>query len=137
MKIAEVMNGNPVYVNHQATVAEAARLMRDNDIGFVPVEQDDKMVGMLTDRDISIRVVADARDPEQTMAGDVMTAAVHFAIDDQDVTEARRLMEKERIRRLPVVNRDKRLVGIVALSDLTQAEKGTVRAGEVLEEITQ
>lgn len=131
MKIVDVMTGKPRYVPHTTMVSEAARIMRDDDIGFVPVEKDDRMVGMLTDRDITVRCCAADQNPGETAVEDVMTKDVQWLFDDQDVGEAERLMQRQQIRRLPVVNRAKRLVGVVSLGDLaTEAgdEQETLRA---------
>lgn len=137
MKIAQLMHGEPMYLNCRKNVAEAARLMRDNDIGFVPVEKDDKMVGMLTDRDIAVRVVADGKNPETTALEDAMTEAVHFVVEDDDAEKAKEMMERRQIRRLPVIDREKQLVGVISLSDLTRQDFGAEEAGEALRQVTQ
>ena len=87
-------------------------------MGVLPVCNGDRLVGMLTDRDVTIRVVADGRDPKTTTVEQAMTRQVVYCFEDQDIEEAERVMEKHQIRRLPVLDRDKRIVGIVSLGDL-------------------
>lgn len=118
MRIADIMTDKPRYIHVDTTVAQAAQIMRDDDIGFVPVEKDDKMVGMLTDRDITIRAVAAGENPDTITAATVMTPDVEWLYDDQDINDAKDVMEAKQVRRLPIVNRDKRLVGMLSLGDL-------------------
>lgn len=118
MRIADIMTDKPRYIHIDTTVAQAAQIMRDDDIGFVPVEQEDKMVGMLTDRDITIRAVAAGENPDRVTAATIMTPDVEWLYDDQDINDAKDVMEAKQVRRLPIVNRDKRLVGMLSLGDL-------------------
>jgi len=134
--ISEIMSDQVTYVGPQATVAEAARLMRDKDFGALPIADDDRLVGMLTDRDISIRVVADGKDPTTTTVREAMTPEVRYCFDDQTVEEIARNMGAQKVRRLPVMNRDKRLVGIVALGDLSKVASPQTTA-ESLSEISR
>lgn len=125
MRIADIMTDKPRFIQAETTVAQAARIMRDDDIGFVPVERDDKMIGMLTDRDIAVRAVAAGEDPDRVTASTIMTPDVEWLYDDQDIADAKTLMEAKQVRRLPIVNRDKRLVGLLSLGDLyTKAGQG-------------
>jgi CBS domain-containing protein len=133
MRVSDVMTDKPRYVNFATSVADAARIMREDDIGFVPVEKDDKMVGMLTDRDITVRVVADDQNPSTVTAEKAMTPDVEWVFDDQDADQASRLMQKMQVRRLPVVNHDKRLVGVVSLGDLATEVGGQEKT---LEEVS-
>jgi CBS domain-containing protein len=105
-------------ISPEISIQEAAKQMRSLDVGVLPVCNGDLLVGMLTDRDLTIRAVADGRDPKTTTVGEAMTAEVAYCFEDQDTEEAERVMEKHQIRRLPVLARDKRLVGIVSLGDL-------------------
>jgi CBS domain-containing protein len=112
-------------------------MMRDLDVGSLPVCDGERLQGMLTDRDITIRATAEGQDPESTTAADVMTHSIFYCYDDQDVEEAAQIMEEKQIRRLPIVNRDKKLVGIVSLGDLA-VDSGRGRlAGEALTEISR
>jgi CBS domain-containing protein len=119
--INQVMTPDIVIARPEQTIADAARLMAKADIGSLPVGDDDRLVGMLTDRDIVIRAVAQGL-PADTPVRDVMTATIRYCYDDQDVAEVARNMAELGVRRLPVVNRDKRIVGFVALSNIAQAD---------------
>src|SRR5947209_17760143 len=119
MQVSKVMTRDAECVRPDTTLQEAARKMRDLDVGPLPVCGDnDRLVGMLTDRDITVRAVAEGQDPKAARVQDVMTPDVIYCLEDQDVAEAARLMEENQVRRLAVLNRDKRLVGIVSLGDL-------------------
>lgn len=118
MLVREVMHPNAKVINFQHTVEEAARLMESEDCGSIPVEKDDKMVGMVTDRDIAIRVVAHGKDPSKTPVQEVMSEGINYCFDDDDLNDVRRKMTDRQHRRLPVVDRNKRLVGMVSLGDI-------------------
>jgi CBS domain-containing protein len=118
MQVKDVMTRGCECIAPDSTLQEAARRMKELDIGPLPVCADDRLAGILTDRDIVLRAVAEARDAKTTRVRDVMTPNVTFCFDDQDVKEAARLMKEKQIRRLIVLNRDKRLAGILSLGDL-------------------
>jgi len=119
MQVHEVMGRGVQCVHPNTTLREAAQKMRDLDVGPLPVCGDnDRLVGMLTDRDITVRAVAEGQDPRKTLVRDVMTPNVIYCFEDQDVAEAAQMMKENQVRRLVVLNRDKRLVGIVSLGDL-------------------
>jgi CBS domain-containing protein len=121
-----------------ATLREAAEKMRDLDVGPLPVcGEDDRLAGMVTDRDIAIRAVAEGLDPKKTQVRDVMTPKIIFCFEDQDVSEAARLMEENQVRRLVVLNERKRLVGIVSLGDLAVEGGDEEMAGHTLEAISE
>lgn len=103
------------------SLRDAALKMRDGDFGSLPIYKNDKLVGMLTDRDIAIRCVADGGDVKKLKVGEVMTERVLYCYDDQSLDEVAQNLGDNQIRRLPVVNRDKKLVGILSLSDLSRA----------------
>jgi CBS domain-containing protein len=103
--------------NPQETIRDAARMMVDCDAGALPVGENDRLVGVITDRDIAVRAVAEGKGPDARV-GDVMSAEVKYCFEDDDVDEVLRNMGELQVRRLPVLSRDKRLVGIVSLSDL-------------------
>jgi len=136
MQVKEVMTGSVECVAPDATIASAAARMRDLDVGALPICNNDRLEGMVTDRDIAIRAVADGRDPKSTTVRDVMTPNLVYAFDDQDVEEAADLMREHQIRRLPVLNRDKRLVGIVSLGDLA-VETDEELVGSTLEAVSE
>jgi CBS domain-containing protein len=136
MEIKDAMTSEINLISPSTTLAEAARIMRDDDVGAIPVAENDRLVGILTDRDIVIRAIADKKQPENTKAAAAMTDKVLYCFDDQSVEEVAKNMGDQQIRRLPVVTRDKRLVGIVSLGDLSTC--GSARAaGAALENISE
>src|SRR4051812_2239561 len=114
MKVHEIMTAHARCVSPENNLVEAAGVMRELDVGALPVFEDDELAGMITDRDIVLRGVADGRDANTATVRDVMSQGVVFVFADQEVEEAARTMEEKQIRRLPVLNRAKRLVGIVS-----------------------
>ncbi|MEJ2645113.1 MAG: CBS domain-containing protein [Gammaproteobacteria bacterium] len=124
-------------VGPDATVQQAARLMRDLDVGMIPVGDGQRLVGTITDRDIAVRAVAEGRDPAVTAVKHIMSGDIVYCYDDDDVDGAARAMEARRIRRLVVVNHDDRPVGIVALADIAINPQARKVAGEVLEEVSK
>ena len=135
MNISQVMTPDVKVVSPTDSLQSAALLMRENDFGLLPVGEEDRLVGMLTDRDITIRAVAEGLPPGQTEVGQVMTSEVEYIFDDYPVEEAARYMSELQVRRLPVVDRDHRLVGIVSLGDLALNEQQS--AGAALNSISQ
>jgi CBS domain-containing protein len=134
MNISDVMTPDVKLVNPDTGLPEIARRMRDEDVGAMPVADQDRLVGMITDRDIVVRALADGRDPSKLTARDVMTDAVLYCYQDQSTKEVLDNMSDIHKRRLPVVDRDKKLVGIVSLGDLAADGPGK-RAGEALKDI--
>lgn len=138
MKVSEVMTRGVRCVKPSDSIRDAAKQMRDMDVGPVPVCGDnDKLAGMLTDRDITIRAVAEGKDPSSTKVQDVMTPDIHSVFEDQDVEEAADQMKNRQIRRLVVLNRDKRMVGIVSLGDLAVETRDEDMSGKTLEAVSQ
>jgi CBS domain-containing protein len=119
------------------SVAHAAERMRQLNVGSLPVCDNDRLVGMITDRDITVRATASCCAPEATCVRDVMTPEVIYCFDDQDVSEAARLMEERQVRRIVVLNRDKRLVGVVSLGDLAVKTGDEELSGEALEQVSE
>jgi CBS domain-containing protein len=118
-KISEVMTRDIQVVLPDQTIREAALTMAREDIGSLPVGENDRLIGMITDRDIVLRAVAEGRSPD-TRVREVMTDTIKYCYEDDDVAHVAQNMAELQVRRLPVVNRDKRLVGIVALSNMAQ-----------------
>jgi CBS domain-containing protein len=133
--IRDVMTEDPRAIGKSASVVEAARLMREQDIGSLPITDDEKLVGMITDRDITTRVVAEAADPKITSVEDVYSRDLISIEPDKDLEEALGLMARHQVRRLPVVEND-RLVGIVAQADIALRENET-KTGELVEAISE
>jgi CBS domain-containing protein len=134
MKVREAMTMNVRMASPSQTIREAAQAMLDIDAGVLPVGENDKLVGMVTDRDIAVRGVAKGKGPDASVR-DVMTCDVKYCFDDQDVEEITRNMGDLQVRRLPVVNREKRLVGILSLGDIAQT--GRQDTDEVLSHISK
>lgn len=122
-QINEMMTHDVKVASPEQSIREAAAMMAQNDIGSLPVGENDRLVGMLTDRDIALRAVAEGRDPE-TPVRTVMTEVIRYCFDDEDVSDVARNMANLGVRRLPVVDRDKRLVGIVSLANIVQCRDG-------------
>ena len=134
--IAQIMTANPCAIDAGKTVDYAAKMMRDEDVGLAPIVEGDRLIGALTDRDIAVRVVAEGKDPASTKVSDVASKQVVTLDPQQDLDEALRLMAQHQVRRLPVVEEDGRLVGVVAQADI--ARRGDAAAtGEVVEEISE
>jgi CBS domain-containing protein len=119
MLVRDLMSRNVCIASPQDTLQKAARMMAERDIGFLPVGENDRMVGMLTDRDIVVRSVAIGKDGSAKVK-DAMTADVKYCFDDEDLDHVVETMGDMKVRRLPVVDRNKRLVGVVALSDIAR-----------------
>jgi CBS domain-containing protein len=137
MRVKDVMTHGAECVRPANSLQEAAQKMKNLDVGPLPVCGDnDRLVGMITDRDITVRAVAEACDPRTTTVKDVMTPDVVYCFEDQDVQEAARLMKEHQVRRLVVLNRDKRLVGIISLGDLAVETGDEQLAGKTLEEVS-
>jgi CBS domain-containing protein len=118
MQIKEIMTSDPELIDPEASIRKAAKRMRDEDIGALPVGENDRLIGMVTDRDIALRGVAEDRAPETTTVRDVMSEKVYYCFEDDDIEDAAQCMAENQVRRLPILNRDKRLTGIVSLADI-------------------
>ena len=134
--IRDVMTSNPCTIDAEKSVAYAAKMMREEDVGLAPIVEGDKLIGMLTDRDIAIRVVAEGRNPEQVKVADVASKQVVTIDPQQDLDEALRIMAKHQVRRLPVVEEDGKLVGVVAQADIAR-EGDDMQTGKLVEEISK
>jgi CBS domain-containing protein len=133
--VRDAMTENPSSIEASASVVEAARLMREEDIGSLPITDGGKLVGVITDRDITTMVVAEGADPEATSAGDVSSRDPISVEPDKDIEEALQLMARHQVRRLPVVENDG-LVGIVAQADIALKENQE-KTGELVEAISE
>jgi CBS domain-containing protein len=120
MKVSEAMTRDVQIARPDQTIREAASVMADIDAGVMPVGDHDRLVGMLTDRDIAVRAVALGKGPD-TMVRDVMSSEIKYCFEDEDADEVCQNLADQKIRRIPVVNRDKRLVGILSLGDLARS----------------
>ena len=121
MIVRECMTRHVELGTPEMSLRDAALKMRDGDFGILPIRKNDKLVGMITDRDIAIRCVAEGADSKKLKVGEVMTEKVFYCFEDQSLDEVAQSLGDNQVRRLPVVNREKKLVGILALSDLSRA----------------
>jgi CBS domain-containing protein len=137
MELREIMTRNVQVIAPDATLRDAARMMKDLDFGGIPVCDGDRLTGFVTDRDIVIRAVAEGEDPSTCKVADVMSDKLVWCFEDEDVEEAGRLMEEKQVRRLAVVDRNKKLVGILSLGDLAVEGEDEDFAGEVLEQVSE
>jgi CBS domain-containing protein len=135
-RIREVMTSNPSTIETDGFVVEAAKIMKQEDAGVVPVTENGRLIGMVTDRDIAIRVVAEGKDPQSTSIREVASTDLVTIDPQQDLDEALRLMAQHKVRRLPVVEEDGRLVGVVAQADVAR-EGDDTKTGQVVQEISQ
>jgi CBS domain-containing protein len=137
MHVSEVMTRHVEVIDSDAPLKEAASKMKTLDVGLIPVCDGDKLRGLLTDRDITVRGVAEGYDPSKTRVADIMSTDLAYCFEDDEIDAALNLMEKRQIRRLPVISRQKQLVGIVSLGDLAVHTGQKARVGETLEEVSQ
>ena len=135
MKVSKCMTRDVELVSPTQTIRDAAQMMAELDAGALPVQQDDRLVGMITDRDIAVRAVAQGKSPE-TPVRDVMSPELLYCFEDQEIEDVSRNMGEVKVRRLPVVNRDKRLVGIISIGDLALKEEQTL-TGSTLARISK
>lgn len=137
MNVTDICTHDPQCISPEAGLVEAAQKMKSLDVGMLPVCENDRLVGCVTDRDITVRAIAQGLDPRATRVRAIMSPGIVYCFEDQDAKEAAQLMEEKQIRRLPVLNRDKRLVGILSLGDLAVRTHKQKLAGEVLERVSE
>ena len=131
MKVKDCMHRGVAWVAPETSIKQLAQMMRDEDIGSIPIGNNDRLVGMVTDRDIVCRGVAAAGDCNDLTAGDVMSKPIVYCRADEDVEDALRIMERNKIRRLPVIDENKRLCGMLSLGDISEGA-GRELTGEVM-----
>ncbi|MEO6291283.1 MAG: CBS domain-containing protein [Burkholderiaceae bacterium] len=135
-QLKDLMSRDVKVISPDMSIKDAARKMRDGDFGMMPVGEDDRMIGTLSDRDIAIRAVAEGMDAN-TKVRDVMSEGIAWAYEDDSVEHAAKIMSERQVRRLPVVDRDKRLVGIVALGDFAVESSDIQPVAQALSEISK
>ncbi len=135
-QLKDLMSRDVKVISPDMTIGEAAGEMRDGDFGMMPVGENDRMIGTISDRDIAIRAVAEGKDSD-TKVRDVMSDGIAWAYEDDSVEKAAKIMSERQVRRLPVVDRDKRLVGIVALGDFAVESSEIKPAAQALSEISR
>jgi CBS domain-containing protein len=136
MKVQEIMSHEIEFAHADATIQETAEKMKEFDVGVLPVVVGDETVGMITDRDIVVRVIAHGLDPEKTHVSDAITEGVEFCNEEDDIKEVVRLMEQQQIRRVVVKDNQGKVSGIVSLGDLAKNVNHAL-SGEVLEEVSK
>ena len=137
MKISEIMSRNVECIESDTSIKDAAEKMRVLDVGFLPVCEAGHVIGTLTDRDITIRHVADGQNPYRVKARDILTPNVFYCFEDQDIDEVGRYMQQEEVRRILIFDHTEQLVGIVSLGDISKAAGEAHLAGETLKEIAE
>lgn len=135
MNIKDIMNSEPETIDPSTTVKDAAAMMGKDGVGFLLVGEGDRLKGTITDRDIVVRAVCKGVDTTKTTVGDILTEKVLYCQEDQDVEDVARNMSEQKVRRMPVVNSEKRLVGVVSIGDLAQHLSKEV-VGDVLRNVT-
>lgn len=136
MKLSEIMSSDLAVIQPDDTLQFAAKKMRDRNVGFLPVCDGETLLGVLSDRDITVRALAEGMDPAVMLSRDLMTTPVIYCFEDQDVSEAAKLMAEKQIRRLVILSRDdERVVGVISLGDL--ARNGSTKlSAEVLRKVS-
>jgi CBS domain-containing protein len=135
MKVKQAMHQGVQWVDPNTSIKELARLMREHDIGAIPIGENDRLVGMVTDRDIVCRCVAAGLDVAEVTARDVMSKGIVFCSDQEELDDAARIMEDKRIRRLPVINQDKRMIGMLSVGDISHTGARDL-TGEVMQAVS-
>ncbi|MHC4336344.1 MAG: CBS domain-containing protein [Planctomycetota bacterium] len=137
MQVKEIMTCGVEMIDSRATLMEAAQKMKTLDVGALPVWEDDKLVGMITDRDMAVRAIAEGKDPSNECVCEIMTPEVFHCFEDDDVYEAARMMEERSIHRLLVLNSEYKPVGFISLADFAVKTRDEHLAWEVLEKISE
>jgi CBS domain-containing protein len=136
-KIRDIMTANPETVSEKDSIRDAARIMKQRDTGVVPVVDGRKIIGLITDRDIVVRCIADGKDPMNARVNDVMTKNVRSVSEDATIDEVLRVMKGAEVRRVPVVNRNDEIVGIVSIGDLAVETNQDGKVGKAIEDISE
>lgn len=137
MLVKEIMSTKALYLAPTSTLAEAAAKMREKNCGFIPVGENDRLIGAVTDRDITITAIAAGKDPNLTTLKDVMTKGIQYCFEKDDVKKVAKKMEQLRIRRLVVLDDNKRLTGVVSFGDIASKANDTKLSGEIAEEVSR
>jgi CBS domain-containing protein len=137
MKVSEIMTTDSELIDSTSTLQDAARKMKSLNVGFLPVQEGTRLIGLLTDRDIVVRGLAEGRDPARAQVKDVFSSEIVYCFDDDDVEEAAKLMEDNQIRRLVVVDHDQTPVGILSIGDIAVKSGQEELAGQILERVSE
>ena len=137
MNVSEVMSTKPVFLPPNASLKDAATKMKELDCGFIPVGENDKLIGAVTDRDIVLRTLAEGKDPTKATLKDVMSDHIEYCFEDEDLDKTIDQMKSKQIHRLVVLNKDKRMTGILALGDIARKTNDATQCGEAVEGILE
>lgn len=137
MRVKEAMSKKPEYLKPDASLKEAALEMERLDCGFVPIGDGDRLLGTVTDRDIAIRAVAKGKDPNKTSVKEIMSDKVYYIFEDDDLAKAAKSMEDMQIRRLIVLDKNKKMTGILSICDITRKSDDTHLVGEIIESVSE
>ena len=137
MQVSQIMNRNVRVIRPDTNVRQAAQEMKTLDVGALPVCDGQSLLGMITDRDIAIRAVADAKDPQNTRVSDIMSPEVVWCFDDASTEEVAAKMADHQVRRIPIVDRQKKLVGVVALADLATSQEDSDTKADTIEGVSE
>jgi CBS domain-containing protein len=137
MKVKEIMTQNAETIDSDANLIQAAQKMKALEVGALPVWESDEMVGMITDRDIAVRAIAEGKNPSMTMVEEIMTPEIFYCLEDDNISDAANIMEEKSIHRLLVFNSNYELVGFLSLSDLAVKSHDEHLTCEVLEKISE
>jgi len=135
--VSDVMTPNPASVSEKDSIKRVAEIMKREDAGVVPVVDGRKVIGMITDRDIVVRLIAEGKDPSSAKVNEAMSKQVRTVKEETPINEVLQLMSREQIRRVPVTNNNNELVGIVSIGDIASDSKETVKVGRTVEEISE
>ncbi|MGE9743547.1 CBS domain-containing protein [Bdellovibrio bacteriovorus] len=136
MKVKDVMHERAEYINRDRTVREAAEMMARGDYGCLPIEENDRMIGMITDRDITLRVVAKGLDPNVTKVSECMSKGIEYCFEEDNLLDVGEMMASQKIRRMPVINESKRLVGMLSLGDIASKARDQSLSHEILSHVS-
>ncbi len=137
MQAKDVMTKKPEFLPPTATLKEVALSMKSHDFGFVPIGENDRLVGTITDRDITVRAIAKGKDPNKTIARDIMTEKLEYCFDTDDLGKVVSHMQEAKVRRIVVLNKSKRMVGIISLGDIACKGNDAEMCGSLTEEVSQ
>lgn len=137
MKLKEIMSKQVEVLTPDATLRDCAKKMKELDVGAIPVGENDRLRGIVTDRDIIVKAVAEGMDPERACVRDAMTSPIDYCFEDDEVQSAVQHMKEKQIRRVVVLNKNKRLVGMVSLGDIAAKGQSDALSGEALSKISQ
>jgi len=137
MKVQDIMTRDVECIDPETSIGQAAEKMRDHDIGFLPICDNDRLVGTVTDRDITIKSVAQGRDPRDATVREVMNPQVFYCYEDDDIEKVAQYMEEEEVRRMLILNHEKRLIGVVSIGDIASVSGEKHLAGETLGHIAE